>query len=216
MRRNHDEKDRKTLLQMAVHLQLLSIGWIMVEAVLAAVAANASGSLSLSAFSVESAIELITALTLAVRLLLERLQSKAKTEALERAASGVVGACLLLLTGYVALATGKAIAVHPLTEVHPLGVLVALSSVLITPLLARQKRRLGHQLHSHALLGDAACNMTCAYMSLTLLLGLALNWILPAWWVDSVAAMGIIYFVQREAWRSLWSAWSGEAHSHAH
>jgi len=47
-------------------------------------------------------------------------------------------------------------------------------------LLARAKRRVGHQLNSSATVGEASQNMLCAYLSVALLVGLLLNALGPA------------------------------------
>lgn len=208
---------RERLIRGALHIQLLSVGWIMTEAALSAVAAVRMGSLALSAFSVDSAIELISSMVLVVRLWTERQTgTDAMPQSVERAASAIVGTCLFVLAGYVAWKSGQSLALREPLQFQPLGLAVAGLSSMVTPWFAVQKRRFGRLIDSHALLGDAACSTICAYMAWTLLAGLLLQWLFGWWWVDPVAACGILYFVQREAWESLGAAWSGKSHVHAH
>jgi len=208
---------RANQLQRAVYLELLSVAWVTTEAVLSGVAAVAMGSLAMSAFSVDSAIELISGVVLLVRLWVEMQTGRdALSQKVERIASGVVGACLFTLAGYIAWKSGQSLALRTPLPTSPLGLAVAALSSFITPWFARQKRKYGKILHSHALLGDAACSLICAYMAWTLLAGLLLQWAFGWWWVDPVAAVGILYFVLREAWESAGAAWTGEAHVHAH
>jgi len=206
---------RHKLTRSAFYLELWSVGWIGAEAALSAAAAIAMGSLALSAFSVDSAIELISGMVLVIRLWTElqtgadQLSAKA-----ERCASGIVGVCLFALSAYIAWKSGQALASRSPLEFSVLGLVVAAFSSFITPWFAYQKRKYGALLHSHALIGDAACSLICAYMAWTLLAGLLLQWAFGWWWVDPVAACGILYFVLREAWDSLDAALTGAPHAH--
>lgn len=63
---------------------------------------------------------------------------------------------------------------------------------------------------SAALKADAACSVTCAYMSYALLAGLLLNKFLGLWWTDSLAALALVYFIVREGREALHEARTGE------
>jgi divalent metal cation (Fe/Co/Zn/Cd) transporter len=206
---------RQKLLKGALELELLSIGWVMTEAILAAIAAYRVGSLSLSAFSVDSAIELISGMVLAVRLFLEiQSEETERSMRLERWASGVIAICLFALAAYISVKTGQAFSLHRSVMLTLLGLITAAASSIVTPWLAVQKLRYGRLLHSPSLIGDAMCSFTCAYMSWTLLAGLGLDGLFHWWWVDALAALGILCFVLREAWES-WDAFkTGEPHVH--
>ncbi|MBX5436372.1 MAG: cation transporter [Alicyclobacillaceae bacterium] len=132
----------------------------------------------------------------------------------ERWASAVVAGCLFVLAGFVAWKSGQAFALRQAPAATPLGLAVTAASGLITPWFALRKRRLGRILGSRALLGDAACSFACAYMAWTVLAGLALQWLTGIWWLDPLAALGILGFVVREAWESADSARTGEVHVH--
>jgi divalent metal cation (Fe/Co/Zn/Cd) transporter len=211
------DDQRRSWVWMALQVEFLSLAWIFIEAILSAIAALQAGSLAMSAFSVDSAVELLSGLVLTSRLWLEYQYGEDRLSALvERTASAVVGVCLFSLAAFIAWRSGEALAIRHSVSATTLGILVTAGSSLITPWLARSKRRLGVKLHSHALLGDAACSMTCAYMAWTLLAGLLLEQIVGWWWIDPLAAVGILYFVTREAWESVIAAWRGSQHVHSH
>jgi divalent metal cation (Fe/Co/Zn/Cd) transporter len=75
------------------------------------------------------------------------------------------------------------------------------------PLLARAKRRVGHQLGSHATESEAQQNMICAYLSIALLIGLGANAIFGWWWADPLAAVFIAVVAVNEGLES----WRGES-----
>jgi divalent metal cation (Fe/Co/Zn/Cd) transporter len=207
-RRLHD-------VRLAVQLEAASLLWIVTETALSAIAALSAGSLAISAFSVDSAVELLSGVILFLRLVAEYLaRQDLVSQVAERIASFVVGTCLVALAAYISFRSGQLLAARTSAEVSHLGIGVAAASGLITPWLARAKYRLGLRMHSHALMGDAACGMTCAYMAWTLLAGLLLQWAFGWWWIDPVAAVGILYFVMREAGDSLHAAWHGGVHVH--
>lgn len=217
MRRVEASSHRVRWLKIGLRLETLSLLWVSLEAVLGGYAAWQVGSLAISTFSVDSAIELLSGVVLLIRLALElRLKERQLPDWMERAASAVVSLCLFTLAGFIAFESGQTFAARVGPEFSVLGLVIAALSSLITPWLAMQKRRIGLLLDSHALLGDAACSMTCAYMAWTLLAGLLCQWLFGWWWVDSLAALGILYFVTREAWEAASAAWTGKAHVHQH
>lgn len=209
---------REKLLKGALEIELVSVGWIMAEAILSAIAARQAASLSLSAFSVDSAIELIGGMMLVVRLFAERQigEEMGAAHRLERWTSGVIGVCLLALAAYISFKAGQDL--HTETGPHwtLLGLSVAAASSLITPWLAYQKLRYGRLLGSPSLIGDAMCSFTCAYMSWTLLAGLGIHTLLHWWWIDAAAALGILIFVIREGFEQIETFSSGEGHTHHH
>lgn len=212
-----ESTDRTHLLDSALRVEYLSLSWVVTETILSAFAAVAVGSLAISAFSVDSGVELLSGFVLLGRLFMERRTGRdAQSKRVERISAAIVGLCLFTLAIFISLKSGQALHRHASAPMSQLGLMVALGSSVITPWLAFQKRRLGERLHSHALMGDAACSMTCAYMAWTLLGGLLLQKLFGFWWIDPVAAVGILYFVLREAWESLIGAWTGEEHIHAH
>ena len=66
------------------------------------------------------------------------------------------------------------------------------------PLLARAKRRVAKEIHSHAMEADARQTDICTYLSAILLGGLLLNALLGWWWVDPVAVLIMIPIIVKE------------------
>src|SRR5207237_9990552 len=88
----------------------------------------------------------------------------------------------------------------------------AAASVSVRPLLARAKRRVAARLNSHALHADSHQSDICAYLSVILLLGLALNALPGWWWADPMAALCMLPIIIREGVAGL----RGKICSHAH
>jgi divalent metal cation (Fe/Co/Zn/Cd) transporter len=67
------------------------------------------------------------------------------------------------------------------------------------PILAGYKLKVAARLNSGALRADAIESITCGYLSIVLMIGLAATWWLGWWWLDSVAALSLIPFLIKEA-----------------
>lgn len=85
------------------------------------------------------------------------------------------------------------------------GIGLAIVSLVVMPLLARAKRRVGQQMGSRALQADATETVLCVWLSAILLVGLALNSLFGWWWADPLAGFGIVYVAGREGMEH-WSA----------
>jgi len=78
------------------------------------------------------------------------------------------------------------------------GISIAAASVVIMPLLARAKRRVGVRLGSRALTADAMQTSLCTWLSAIVLLGVGLNALLGWWWADPVAALCMTPIIAKE------------------
>ena len=164
----------------------------------------------LTAFGIDSVIELVTGGVLLWRLATEaRGDALTRVERAEHRAAWVTGIGLVLLCLYVAITAAAALLMRTEPDRSVVGMALALTAVLGMPVLARRKRVIAAQINSAALRGDAACSTTCAYMAGTLLVGLALNAAFSWWWADGVAALALIYWLQREAREALAGARAG-------
>jgi divalent metal cation (Fe/Co/Zn/Cd) transporter len=78
------------------------------------------------------------------------------------------------------------------------GILLALASLVVMPLLARAKRGVAASIKSEAMRADAKQTEFCTYLSAILLGGLLLNALLGWWWADPVAALIMVPIIAKE------------------
>jgi len=202
--------ERRRTIWAGVRIELVSNGWMMIEAVVAITAGVLARSVLLTAFGLDSVLELVTGGVLLWRLLVEaRGGSLARVERAENRAAWITGIGLTLLGVYVAALAILELATRAHTESSPVGVELAVVALILMPLLAWRKRRLAAWLGSAALRGDAACSITCAYMAAALLVGLALNALLGWWWADALAALTLLIWLVPEAREALAGARAG-------
>lgn len=194
--------ERLALLRRGRALEIFTVLWNSAEGLVSVALGLLAGSIALVGFGVDSFIEASSGLVL-----LWRLQTRRDVESAERAeatALRLVGASLLLLAAYVTYHAALTLIHRQPPEASVPGIVVAIISLVVMPLLAREKRKVASGLDSHALRADALQTIICMYLSAILLAGLALNALFGWWWADPVAALAMVPFIAREgreAWR---------------
>jgi divalent metal cation (Fe/Co/Zn/Cd) transporter len=165
----------------------------------------------LTAFGLDSVIELVSGAILLWRLLIEARESNTeRVERAERAAAWVVTISLALLCLYVLIASLYGLVTHSMPESSPVGIGISIAAVLVMPWLAITKRRIAKRIESGALRGDAASSLTCGYMAATVLVGLALNALFHWWWAEDIAALVFLVWLLQETREALEEARSGK------
>lgn len=195
---------RRADLRLGILIEAVTLVWMVAEAAIALAAGFASHSASLESFGLDSVIELIGGGVLLWRLRAE--QRGVDGEALERAerrASRVVGWALYALALYIVVNAAFAFLTRARPEESWAGLGLAVAAVIVMPILWQLKLRVARRIGSAALRADAACSVTCAYMPLVLLAGLALTRAFGWWWADALASLGLLYFVIREGREAL-------------
>lgn len=196
--------DRLPLIREAFRLEWLTIGWMSVEAVVAIGAGVTAGSLVLLAFGLDSVIELASAGVLMWRLSIELRHGERFSERAEHIASRVGGALLFVLAAYVtAAATWHLLRGTGEVFSWP-GIVVAVIAIPAMRYLAHQKIAIAEKIGSSALRADAMEAVTCGWLSFVVVISLALQWLLGAWWIDGIGSLAIVWFLVKEG-RQAWS-----------
>jgi divalent metal cation (Fe/Co/Zn/Cd) transporter len=193
-----------------VRIEMITVAWMLVEAVVGIGAGIAARSVLLTAFGIDSVVELLTGATLLWRLSAEdRGGSLDRVERAENRAAWITGIGLTALCVYIVVTSGLSLVFQNKPAESPAGIGLAVIAVVAMPILAWRKRAIAIQIDSGALRADAACSITCAYMAGTLLVGLALNALVHWWWADAVAALALLYWLIPEAREALAGARAG-------
>ena len=187
---------RRSQLGRGIALEYLTIGWNLIEGIVALASGAVAGSVALVGFGIDSFLEMGSGGVLLWRLRSER--SGADAEQLERRALRLVGISFLLLAGYVAVDSIKSLVQRAAPEHSVPGICIAVLSLVVMPWLARQKRRVAGGLNSGALHADSRQSSLCAYLSAILLGGLVLNAALGWWWADPAAGLLMVPLIGYE------------------
>jgi divalent metal cation (Fe/Co/Zn/Cd) transporter len=200
----------RQLIRQARLAQALTAGWMVVELVVALAAGIAVHSVALTAFGIDSGIEIFTSLVVLRQLLLHT--DRASDEDLdrrERQASRLVGWALYGLIVYIVVSSVVSLVGGSRPGPSAVGIVLAAVVLVVMPVLWRWRLALAGRLHSPALRGDAACSLVCIVMAATLLVGLLLNSIFGWWWADPLAGLTMIWWIRGEANEALEAARTG-------
>ena len=200
-----EDLDRVLQRRAGRRLEYLSIAWTSLEAIIGVGVGIVAGSVALIAFGADSIIEVASSCVLLWWLAEGSIDR-------DRLAHRLVGGCFFALGVYITADASMDLLKGEAPRATYFGIIYAAACVIVMPVLARAKRRVAAQLNSHALHADSHQSDICAYLSLILLLGLALNAILGWWWADPVAALCMLPIIIREGIAGL----RGETCSHAH
>lgn len=193
---------RAALNRRARLLAWATIGYNTAEGVIAVLAGLAAGSVALVSFGLDSAVEVLSALAVSWQF-----SGRGVPEERERRTLRFIAVSFFVLAAYVAVDALRSLLGGADPDPSPVGIALALSSLVVMPCLVWAKRRVGRQLGSATVTADAAQTMLCTYLSAVLLIGLVLTATLGWGWADPIAALVIAAVAAREGRQ----AWRGDA-----
>ncbi len=196
-------KTRAEALTRQKWLTAATIGWNVVEGVVAVAAGVAAGSVSLIGFGLDSGIEVSAAAILAWRLAQER-RAGCKQDA-DKRAQRLIAVSFAALALYVGVESVRDLILADQPDASLTGIVIAALSLVVMPVLARTKRRLAPLMGSRAVEAEAKQTLLCALMSGGLLVGLGANAALGWWWADPLAGLFIASLAAYET-VSVWRA----------
>jgi divalent metal cation (Fe/Co/Zn/Cd) transporter len=139
----------------------------------------------------------LSGLVLIWRLNIERKDTDRAEEVEERALK-LIGLTFFALAVFVGYQSVTTLLNGERPESSWVGIAVTILSVIVMPILARSKERVGEAIGSRAVLADSAETWACVYLSAVVLAGLALNALFGWWWADPVAAIAVVGFLVKE------------------
>lgn len=194
--------ERKRVLQKRVRLIVaVTIGYNLIEAIVAITAGTAASSGALIGFGLDSTIEVLSAAAVAWQF------TRRDPERWEKGTLRVIALAFFGLAIYVGLNSVLALTGMVEAEHSAVGIVLTALSVVIMPFLSLAERRTGRELGSATAVADSKQTLICTYLSAAVLIGLLLNSLLGWWWADPLAGLVIVVFAVREGIE----AWKGDA-----
>ncbi len=181
-------------------LEYFTIAWNSLEGILAVGLGLLSGSVALTGFGLDSAIEVTSGVALLWRL---GQDNSLRREQVETISLKIVGWSFVGLALYVLYDSLVSLIARQPPERSIPGIVLATASLVVMPLLARQKRRIAGKINSAALKADAKQTEFCMYLSAVVLGGLVLNALLGWWWADPLAGLLMVPIIGREGFLAL-------------
>lgn len=182
-------------------LEYFTIGWNLLEGLVAVIAGMIAASISLVGFGIDSFIEVTSG-----GALLWRMSVDADSENRERnegLSLRIVGFCFLALAAYVTVESVSDLWNRKVPDHSIAGIVLASASLIVMPLLSRAKKRVGADLGSRAMNADAKQTDFCFYLSAILLVGLLVNATLGWWWADPVSALVMVPIILKEGLQNI-------------
>lgn len=189
---------RMVLNRRSLQLGYVTAGYNLLEGVVAVVAGAGASSAALIGFGLDSFVEVSSALVV-----IWQFRSRVP-ESRERLALKLIAVSFFALAAWVMFSATRALLGASEAEPSPVGIGLAVVSLIAMPLLVWAKRRTGRELNSATVVADSTQTLLCTYLSAILLVGLGLNALLGWAWADSVAALAIAGVAVKEgieAWR---------------
>ena len=176
-----------------LRLQVITIAWMTVEAVVSLGTAWRSHSPALLAFGGDSLIELLSAAVVFWRF---------RFDLKEARAARIAGVLLFALAGLVILTSVLNFIGYREAQRSLMGIGILLAAAVVMPWLASRKRQLAAITSSAALKADAVESALCGYMAWIALVGLVINAIWGKSWADPLAALALTPLILREVWEA--------------
>lgn len=193
------------LIQIAIWLSVITIGYNVVEGVIALVLGGRDETLALMGFGIDSFVEVLSAigiLHMTLRMRKEGPGTTARKEFEKRALRITAISFFVLVAGIVA-----ASALQVMYQVPPestfWGMVVTGISMLGMGFLIHGKTSVGNRLNSPAILADANCSRSCLYLSAAVFIsGLLYEWT-GILYADTLGALAVAFFAFKEGRESM-------------
>lgn len=190
---------RAAAVRRGVRLEVLTIGWMVAEAVLAVGAGVAAHSVLLTAFGFDAVVELLSGIVLFQLLAAEAGGADAGSVArLERTTTRISAVLLVLLCAYVMLTSIAGLVLRLRPAPSTLGLAVTAAALVAMPLLARAKHKVNRVIDSASLRADIAETISCAYLAAVTLAGVGLSLLAGWWWAEYAAAFALLIWLVPE------------------
>jgi divalent metal cation (Fe/Co/Zn/Cd) transporter len=189
---------QKRYYQYALWLALFTIFYNAIEGLVSVYFGAHDETLTLFGFGIDSFIEVISGIGILAMVLRIRQNPDAPRGPFERTALRVTGwSFFLLIIGLLINSLYNLYTGHK-PESTVSGTVISLISIIVMWALVKGKRMVGATLNSAPILADANCTMVCIYMSVVLLASSLIYQFTGFGFVDSLGAIGLIYFSYSE------------------
>lgn len=179
-------------------LEYFTVGYNIIEAFVSIVFGSIANSIALIGFGLDSVVESLSGFVLIWRLRQHGKIPEAEEERIEKKATRIVALTFFVLGFYILFQSLKKLIGKEIPDPSLPGIIIAMVSMIIMPVLTLQKYRTGKQIRSRALIADSKETLACAFLSVALLLGLGSNYLFGFWQADPIAGLIIVIFLFRE------------------
>lgn len=193
------QKNTQTIYwQYALWLAIITISYNLVEGLVSIAYGISDESLVLFGFGVDSFIEVMSGIGILIMVNRIRQNPDTSRTPFEVTALRVTGRAFYILAFGLAITAVYNIITNHKPETTLPGLIISIVSIAVMWLLVAGKRKVGRTLNSMPILADANCTLVCIYMSIVLLASSYIYQLTGFGFVDSLGAVGLIYFSIKE------------------
>lgn len=185
----------------AIRLEYFTVGYNILEGLVALFLGGISNSVALIGFGLDSFVE-----TFSGFVVLRRFRAEARGDCAEEAeakALKYVGWSFFILAAYISADVAHKLLTGERPDPSTPGIVLAILSLVIMPVLAYRKRMVGERLASQSLISDSKQTLACTLLSVFLLTGLVLNAAFGWWWADPLGALAMVPWLVQEGREAL-------------
>lgn len=182
----------------ALWLAFFTIFYNLAEGLISIYFGYSDEALTLFGFGIDSFIEVMSGIGILAMVIRIRRYPDSSRSQIEKSALHITG------TSFYSLAVGLAatsiynIVVGHKPETTLPGLIISVISIGIMWALVSGKRKVGRELNSQPILSDANCTLVCIYMSVVLLVSSLIYQLTGFGFIDSIGALGLIWFSYNE------------------
>ena len=196
-------RDTKKLHKKAFYLSLFTVAYNFVEGIISIFAGYISGSIALVGFGADSFVESLSGGIMIWRFRAHGNLTVQEEEKIETKSAKLVAYSFFILGAYILFESLKKLIFREHPEPSLIGIIIAIASIIVMPILFYLKYHIGKSIGSRSLVADSKQTLACLYLSFALLIGLGLNYFFGFWWSDPTVGLIIVVFLIREGYETL-------------
>lgn len=182
------------LYQRAYLLSLFTIFYNLAEGVVSMLLGYEDETLTLFGFGVDSFIEVMSGIGIAVMIRRIRQNPASSKSEFEIRALKITGTAFYLLSAGLLAGIVVNLVNSRQPETTFWGIVISLASIAVMIWLMNAKKSTGKKLHSDPVIADANCTKVCVYMSVVLLVSSLIYELTGFAYADAIGAAGLIWF----------------------
>ena len=189
--------DEQSLLQRGLRLAYFIIVWDVIEGVVAVTAGILARSIALLGFGIDSGIEVFAAAVVVWQL-------RGGARARQKPALRLIALTFFVLAAYVAFEAVRDLVTQEKAGESIVGIGLNVVALVVMVPVALVQRMTGQALGNKVLVAQSQETWISNYLSVSLLVGLGVNWLFGWWWADPAVALliaGVAAYSGVEAWR---------------
>jgi cation diffusion facilitator family transporter len=188
----------------ALKLSYFTVGYNIIECVLSIISGFIAGSTALLGFGSDSLVESLSGIIMIWRFRKHNIKSKDEEDKIEKKAVFFVGIAFFTFGIYILFESIKKLIIQEKPEPSIIGIIIAIASIIVMPLLFLSKYKTGKSIGSKSLIADSKQTLVCLFMSFSLLIGLGLNYLWDLWQADPIVGLIIVVFLFKEGFELLY------------